>query len=216
MSPFLDQERSLNFYNSWLSAFHCLQQVIVLSIMCTATILLIPKSGVFNGIWQTPNLMAILFNVKKLLDIPLPLQHGIWQMTLTYFKMFLEECTLVVAQSSDAVVTLGKLFCSTNKRAHLLLVPACVNLNSSLCCSWICSWCLSYFVPEDLASIWLLFWITITSNQQPRHCFSTYCSTEGAESHLGQTFQPQRPKGSTLKTLEKGKQCSLTIFHEFC
>lgn len=31
-------------------------------------------------------------------------------MTLTYFKMLLEECTLVVAQSSDAVVTLGNLF----------------------------------------------------------------------------------------------------------
>ena len=78
--------------------------------------------------------------------------------------MFLEDCTLVVAQSSDAVVTLGKLFCSANKWAHLLLVPACVNLNSSLCCSWICSRCLSYFVPGNLTSMWLLFCITVTSN----------------------------------------------------
>ena len=50
--------------------------------------------------------------------------------------MFWKECTLVVAQFSDAVVTfLGKLFCSTNKQAHLLLVPAHVNLNSLLCYS---------------------------------------------------------------------------------
>lgn len=68
--------------------------------------------------------------------------------------MFWKKYTLVVAQFSDAVVTLLETpSVQQHKQVHLLLVPVHVNVNSLLCCVWIYSWCLELLCAEDLTSI---------------------------------------------------------------
>lgn len=111
--------------------------------------------------------------------------------------MFWKKYTLVVAQFSDAVVTLLETpSVQQHKQVHLLLVPVHVNVNSLLCCVWIYSWCLELLCARGShkhPKIWLLFCTNITSNEQTKwHCFSTYCSfTE--ESRRG-----KKPPGASI------------------